>query len=181
MATLSLSQVKNKQAQEVARLSDELQAAQQEILNHQRNEESLREQLEDLKAMDPVRLQRELKAALEQLEAMEIKQQQFQIERMEAFMTVESEASKKQDELKAMAQELRAVKTELKNLKELNPERLRQRVDEQKKKLAAKTGENKKLVAEVNNLRTKLRELKNEQKDEAAEAEAKTEVVEQAS
>ncbi len=175
MATLSLSQVKNKQAFEVTRLNEELESVSAELLNRKRSEESLRDQLETLKAMDPVGLQQQLQAAQQELAELQEQQQKFQIERMEAFMAVDAKASQKQEDLKKMAEELRAVKAELKSLKELNPERLRKKVDEQKKKLLVKTAENKKLIGEATGLRNKIRELKKAEQDSSAQSEAATE------
>lgn len=162
MATLTLSQVKNKQAMEMAELNEEISTLKAELAQYKSSEEEALKQLESFKEMDPVGLQEQLKEAAEVVAELEQQQQISQIERMETFMTIESQASQKHDDLKQMSDELRQVKSELKALKELNPDRLKKKVDEQKKKITVKTSENKKLIADNNSLKTKLREMKKE-------------------
>lgn len=162
MATLTLSQVKNKQAVEMARLNEEIDKLKSELTQEKRSSEEAQSKLESLQAMDPAGLQQQLAEATEIIAELEHQQQLSQIERMETFMEIQTNASQKQDDLKSMSEELREVKAELKSLKELNPDRLKKKVDEQKKKITTKTSENKKLIADNNSLKTKLRELKKE-------------------
>jgi len=84
------------------------------------------------------------------------------IERLEALVNIDKKVSHALSELDKGRDDLREAKSQLKDLKALDPERLKKNVAELKKKNAAKTAEVKTQSKELANLRKKLRDTRTE-------------------
>ena len=84
------------------------------------------------------------------------------IERLEALVQVDKRVSHALAELDKGRDDLREVKSQLKALKSLDPERLKKNLAESKKKIAAKNDEIKTQSKELSKLRKELREVKSE-------------------
>jgi len=173
---LSLKELRTSNAlkAEIKKLEDEKHDLLEKLERQKKLEQKLRDDiLEHKKDFDHLEKQFNHFAGLEaDYEAL---QQELQMERLEKLVSEGQKDDKSEVQLKKVREEMAQVQAELKELKKLDPQRLKRQVTDLKKKNLDQAKDNKNLNTALVNERKEVRELTatKEQQEKALEAAGK--------
>lgn len=174
MATvLSLKEIRTSKdlKEEIRKLNEQIEELMKQMDYQKKVEAKLREDIvEQKKDFDHLEKQFEHFAGLEA--DYEELQSQLQLERLERLIGNDKVEDKSDEELEKIRSEFKKVQAELKELKQLDPQRLKRQVTDLKKKTQTQQNENQNLNKALVTARKELREMTVEKEQKETELEA---------